>query len=670
MVTATRGPPVDTPPIEVLQGLRMPPFPAPPPGTTIIPFKDFEPSGIRIPIDENGEEVEPDEDLTELDALGVPTVTLRVKHTMDVSERAKRKRKKKAPKVTTAELAKPKTWWEAWEETEFIRRNTYDQNLMPTDRLACAAQDFVAGRSMSMFLGNLWDQFRTYIGLLVNPSNPNQSKQDDEDDEDSVGEDEEIAEVCPPAEESRIIEVDVTGAPLKRLNRKPSSQGDDASSKVWDTGGQELLERFLDDPERSMKIFFSSYFRDKGLLWSPQRCVALPILVHFFLRYLIRCKTFSEPELERPFQRALSVVDLARVQLPTSSKIGQVLPDAFSQGCRTIWGSKRPLWAEGSEQDPVLAQDVDAQERAQAEVFTRVEKECERRKAEEEERRKAEEEERATKRQKREPEFEQELKTAAESGTGGWGESNTTVDADGDQTMGDGGWSSAGDDSVWGAAGTPETGNWGTAGDSAWGKPLFSAWGESDADKKAEADVEDEWRLPEPSLLPLLGPSAFPLTHRTGIVEKSTRKIVAVHPPASGRACKLVKGPSVEAVEDELMRRCARVELEPWPRKDLKSDTDIGKPTILPSSRGKVNIAGIEDVEGHAPLSDTIMVLIEPKSAEVLTSVIGMGLGATWIQLVRADVRSTGKQETFWYMEELFQQIPSYYTDMADDEDI
>ena len=27
------------------------------------------------------------------------------------------------------------------------------------------------------------------------------------------------------------------------------------------------LESFLNDPERSMKIFFSSYFREKGLAW-------------------------------------------------------------------------------------------------------------------------------------------------------------------------------------------------------------------------------------------------------------------------------------------------------------------------------------------------------------------------------------------------------------------
>jgi hypothetical protein len=27
------------------------------------------------------------------------------------------------------------------------------------------------------------------------------------------------------------------------------------------------LQNFLDDPELSMKIFFSSYFREKGLIW-------------------------------------------------------------------------------------------------------------------------------------------------------------------------------------------------------------------------------------------------------------------------------------------------------------------------------------------------------------------------------------------------------------------
>jgi hypothetical protein len=38
-------------------------------------------------------------------------------------------------------------------------------------------------------------------------------------------------------------------------------------AELWASTGEPLLERFLDDPEKSIKIFFSSHFREKGLLW-------------------------------------------------------------------------------------------------------------------------------------------------------------------------------------------------------------------------------------------------------------------------------------------------------------------------------------------------------------------------------------------------------------------
>jgi hypothetical protein len=117
----------EPPPLEVLQDLRMPPFPAPPPGVAIMPFKDFKASGIRVPVDEIGDEVEPEEGAVEVDALGIPTVVMRVKHTMDKTEKFKRRKKAKAPAVTTADLAKPRTWWEEWEESEQFRRNSYDK---------------------------------------------------------------------------------------------------------------------------------------------------------------------------------------------------------------------------------------------------------------------------------------------------------------------------------------------------------------------------------------------------------------------------------------------------------------------------------------------------------------------------------------------------------------
>jgi hypothetical protein len=44
-----------------------------------------------------------------------------------------------------------------------------------------------------------------------------------------------------------------------------SDDADDASD--GDTVEDNQLETFLNDPELSMKIFFSSHFRERGLVW-------------------------------------------------------------------------------------------------------------------------------------------------------------------------------------------------------------------------------------------------------------------------------------------------------------------------------------------------------------------------------------------------------------------
>jgi len=103
--------------------IRFPPFPNPPEGVTIMPFRDFKPRGIQLfaqlKRSGNGDE---DEDV-ELDGLGIPTIELRVKHSTDECKSNKRKKRKK--KHTTASapgaLVKKSPWYEEWEEGEDLR---------------------------------------------------------------------------------------------------------------------------------------------------------------------------------------------------------------------------------------------------------------------------------------------------------------------------------------------------------------------------------------------------------------------------------------------------------------------------------------------------------------------------------------------------------------------
>jgi hypothetical protein len=103
--------------------LRFPPFPTPPPGVTVLPFKKFKEHGIMALSNAEGSEV---------DGLGIPTVELRVKHDTDVcksnANRSKEtKTSAKASGQSTGSGVKKKEWWEIWAEGE-MARSSYSYN--------------------------------------------------------------------------------------------------------------------------------------------------------------------------------------------------------------------------------------------------------------------------------------------------------------------------------------------------------------------------------------------------------------------------------------------------------------------------------------------------------------------------------------------------------------
>ncbi|KAI0259717.1 hypothetical protein BC834DRAFT_974045 [Gloeopeniophorella convolvens] len=598
--------------LEQATALRFPPFPRAPDGVQLIPFSQFKPSGIRVPIDDD------DDFGPERDGLGILTVPLRVKHAADNADKKKRKKKKGgAPQVQVVE--KPKTWWETWEELEEIRANSYNINMPAVDRLSQAGADFKSGRpwpASSLGVHNMWDLFRIYIGLLQQPT---------------------------ITAKDAILDAEVG---LDDVD----TDSDDADEGLGGLSGDGLMERFLNDPEQSVKVFFSSYFRERGFIWSEPRCIAMPILVSFFLRYLIRSRVFPEPEYERPIKRALEIVEIARVQLPDTWKMGRALPDAFSSGCRNVWGSKQPPWIPSVQTD--------------APRSSTDEPEAKRQKLDAD----AQDVPGATNAQG---------KVATDAPSGGWGSSAPDARADG-------GWGSAATEAPpgdgWGSTDAPENGEgWGNA---------AAEWDPADANV-APAHVDDPlppiwdpslveapatWDLEPTTLLPLMGPTMFPLTHVPGVVEQSTRRIVRVEPPSQPRI--LAQGASAaEAVEEELAQRFAKLVLAPWERLDPRAyaaGSDVLPPTVLETSRGATTLEEADEAPGvHRPWKDEISVLVEPKWTEIL--IPGMGLGAIWIELVRdteaggaEKKKSKGKKKDvpkYWYMEQLVHQLPSYYID-------
>lgn len=219
------------------------------------------------------------------------------------------------------------------------------------------------------------------------------------------------------------------------------------------------------------------------------------------------------------------------------------------------------------------------------------------------------------------------------------------------------------DDTGWGDWGKPE------AGDDGWGDP----W----------APLVNSY------LMAVLGPTTLPLTHTTGIVEKSTRRIksIILPPPIAPQPAALsvqaCEGEDSGAVEEELEKRFARVVLQPWTG---DNSLDARGPVIRPTSKGAVYPGSQLEtglvVEGeipppeekvHDPLTSEIVLLVELKMVDIMS--VGMGLEATWIQLVKVEGKDGGaggkkKKKSkgskvpkgYWYMEELLMTLPSFYT--------
>lgn len=166
---------VPWPPADEHLWLTFPPFPQAPPGVTLIPFSAFKPAGVFQAAD--GER--------ERDALGIPTVGLRVHH--DLTAMEKRKRKKTRTDANGA--VRRVLWFEDWADGEELRRSAgvvdpcvalldmhrelwrttdfvacYPHRSLPRiDRLHQAAYDFKHGRPLAsnQEINQLWDRVCT-----------------------------------------------------------------------------------------------------------------------------------------------------------------------------------------------------------------------------------------------------------------------------------------------------------------------------------------------------------------------------------------------------------------------------------------------------------------------------------------------------------------------------
>ncbi|KAJ7095559.1 hypothetical protein C8R44DRAFT_813444 [Mycena epipterygia] len=658
-------------PVPYVREFHFPPFPPVPPGVKIIPFHAFQEYGTRVI----------GADRIERDGLGIATIPL-------PSSKKQNKKKKGAAKAPSNGTQPKLPWWEEWEATgEHLRiRGPYDPKLDHVDRFHQAAADFQKYYKINPSIQTLWDKFKNFSGL-AEATSVKTSKEVNEDEEMSdEGSDGELQ-----ADESASVANQETSTSVKQSGGVATdTAAGDVPATTEDNG-----PIFLQDPARAVQLFLSSYMRAQGLIWNPRALVSAPHLLRFFIKFLIRNSVLPEHALA--LEQALVIIDTAGKEFPLMPKISEAIPDAFSAACTRHWGrkadglyfpsdsdaedenvpdSKRPkLHHEGSavQDDNIEAVQDDSTTNPDSGVRPNADA------------------------------MDTDPDTTANAGwgpssgwssSGGWGQSIADTDASMDSAP----------NNSWGS------GDWGS---STWGTALPTDQTRADPTPIIIEDAE-----PPASLLTLLGPTAFTLTHAPGVVEWAVRRVKSLMPPLSegpptpadaGDPTANVGANAVEgadAVERVLEARMWRAVMAPW--LDWDADSEMARPRLQRSSVGAVvastdtnigasantKIASADtDTESHNQpkphdmLHDDIVVLVEPAAAETLC--VGIGLGGTWVQLARvqdgdgglaeekADGTSAEMEKTkenknltgeaqkgalrYWYMDELMTVLPSYH---------
>ncbi|OSD04489.1 hypothetical protein PYCCODRAFT_1364032 [Trametes coccinea BRFM310] len=593
-----------------------------------------------------------------------------------------RRKRKKTAKVGANGVVRRAMWYEEWAEGEELRRTAgvIDPSLPRIDRLHQAAYDFKQGRPLhtNQELSQLWDRWRLYLGLISGMAPPATRKKNSQmrdalaamaeaGDDDDDDEEEEMPATRPPKKADVVVTNDdnipAKAAPAVQPSKpffteEQREQRREYFREVRDT----KADRFLNDPETAVKIFLSGYYRDRGMIFSEKYCRDGPILLNFFLNFLLRNRVF--PESEKDLRKAVAITEQAQKELPHSFVVSRTVPDEFSQGCELLFGTKTRtnIWQDADQGTSGDEGEPDAKrQKVDGPIAPTVLQEA--------------------------AGFDKiEVVTP---------DTMAAMEQDAQEVR----------------AGANLNGGEEDPSEMTWGTEPAPA---PDANAPSWGDMNAAWTAPEdpdiwdttPKSNPLggfLGATALPLTHTTGIVERSTRRVKAITPPpphaavvgkkkARRGATQAEDGPDAAAVERDLEGRFAKVVLIPWHEWDLYDKADVTKPRILPESRGPVvkeEDEVVETEEGapkpHNPFKDEITLLVEPATAEKL--LVGIGIEATWIQLARtdpeaflkadadaqqniqgapdSDAGASGEPTQYWYMEQTLAVLPSFHTEMV-----
>lgn len=465
------------------------------------------------------------------------------------------------------------------------------------------------------------------------------------------------------------------------------------------------ISAFLADPETVVKMFLSSYMRKEGLIWytsitphlqrknsnqfysrSVPNLFNAPRVLFFFFRFVLRNKLL--PKHEVGLKKALAVVERAQLELPESSVIAKIIPCEVGLALRDQFGSKAETFqykildthhenaGDGNagprdvNMDDVALEGGEHVDVVRPAIEDIVEND--------------QGGDRARKRAKLDDTTQQEAEMDVdEEQAGTWGA------WDNQASWGEPIEASATDWSLpvyslskfLGMDAPPTTHTTGVVEESVrkiisvhvpavksnttdtleaqleskLGRVVLAPWNEWDA--PANGEGLDEIRR------------VYTEIYRGKRVEKAIRRFDSNE--GEGREENKTEGKPKrkpeeyydENAEDNLESTEAKIiwensrgwVVDPSSGNIVLSNCTRGKPeaSVLPPKR-----------KAHNPHEDLIEVVVDPVVIDKLKDVVGMGLGGTFVQLVREKELMSGGESTkaFWYMEDLKIVIPSFYT--------